>query len=128
MKPSEPASTEFGAASNSKLAAVAQCAFATFTGAVRATKHPAASLDTVTDDFASTTIAFRRHHMDSTFEAVENMRSAVASDLESLVVLVSAMFAFWHKGFAPVNVRRFLAVRCHSKIRWIEAIENVPAT
>ena len=51
-----------------------------------ATEHRAASLDTVANDFAATTVAFRCHDMDRAFEAVEDMRLAVVSYLKRLVV------------------------------------------
>lgn len=61
-----------------------------------ATEHRTASLDAVADDFPATTIAFRRHDVDRTFEAIEDVRLAVVSNFKRFVVLVSAMFAFTH--------------------------------
>jgi hypothetical protein len=51
----------------------------------------------MTDDFAPAVIAFRSYHMDRTLEAVEDVRFVFESDLERLVVIISAMFTPGHK-------------------------------
>ena len=42
--------------------------------------------------------------MNGALEAVENVHFAVTFNFDGLVVVVSAMFAFSHKDFTPVNV------------------------
>ena len=55
-------------------------------------------------------IALRRHNVNGALEAVEDVHFAVAFNFDGLVVVVSAMFAFSHKDFTPVNVSQ-----AHSK-------------
>ena len=49
------------------------------------------------DNFAVAMIAFRSDHVDRTLEAVEDVRFVFESDLERLVVVISAMFTLGHK-------------------------------
>ena len=48
--------------------------------------------------------------MNGAFETVEDVHFAVAFNFDGLVVVVSAIFAFSHKDFTPVNVSQ-----AHSK-------------
>jgi hypothetical protein len=60
-------------------------------------------------------IALRRHNVNGALEAIEDVHFAVASNFDGLVVVVSAMFAFSHKDFTPVNVSE-----AHSKFICID--------
>jgi hypothetical protein len=51
----------------------------------------------VPDNLAVAMIAFRSNHVDRTLEAVEDVRFVFESDLERLVVVISAMFTVGHK-------------------------------
>ena len=61
------------------------------------------------DNFAPAMIAFGRDHMDGTLEAVEDVCFVFESDLERLVVVVSAMFTLRHK-FCSLLTFRFGAI------------------
>jgi|SRR6516165_1254917 len=48
-------------------------------------------------------IALRCDNVNGALEAVEDVHLTVAFNFDGLVVVVSAMFAFSHKDFTPVN-------------------------
>jgi len=65
-----------------------------------AAKYFAAAFHTVPNDTATTMIAFRRNHVDRTFEAIEGERFAIAFYLKRFVVVISAMCTFSHGIFS----------------------------
>jgi hypothetical protein len=52
--------------------------------------------DTVANDRYAAMLALRRERFDRAFKTVKRMRLPVKSDLQRLVVIISANFAFWH--------------------------------
>jgi hypothetical protein len=76
---------------------IAQSAFAALSGAVRTTKHTAAVFNSVADNFAAAMITSRCHLLNCALEAVEDVRFVFESDLERLVVVISAVFTPGHK-------------------------------
>ena len=75
---------------------VTELALAPFAGAMGAAKYFAPRFHAVPDNLAPAAVAFGRHRVDGALEAVENMRLAIASNLECFVVVVSAVFALRH--------------------------------
>ena len=67
-------------------------------------KHSRTAFDAVANDSTTAVIALRRHNVNGALEAVEDVHFAVTFNFDGLVVVVSAMFAFSHKDFTPVNV------------------------
>ena len=63
-------------------------------GAVGATVDVFPGLDSVADDFAAALGTFRRKGMNGAFEAVIVMHIALDDDIQGLVVIVTADFAF----------------------------------
>ena len=59
-----------------------------------ATIHLAAGFMAVPDDTAAAMCAFRRHHVDRTFEAIEVVRNPVLHNFDRFIVFVSAALAF----------------------------------
>jgi hypothetical protein len=86
------------------LGTIAQPVFAPLSGAIGATKYPAAVFNAVADNLTPAMTAFRRHLLNRALEAVEDVRFFPEPDLECLVIFISAMFAFGHKRFPPCLV------------------------
>lgn len=61
-----------------------------------ATENPAAFLHAVADDPAAAARAVWREGVDGAFEAVEDVGFPAHNDLEALIVIVTAHFAFSH--------------------------------
>jgi hypothetical protein len=89
-------SCRFGCARVNSLS-IPQPIFAALARAAGAAKHLAGAFHAVANNFAPAMITFRRHLLNCAFEAVEGVSFSSESDLECLVVFVSAMFAFSHK-------------------------------
>src|SRR5882724_7766791 len=70
-----------------------------------AAEEAAGLLQPMAQDLDAAGGADRRQGMDGAFEAVEHVRLAVLRDLESLVVVVAAGFAFRH-GRPPSSLER----------------------
>ena len=80
--------------------AIAQLRFAALARAMRAAKYLAArGFHAVANDFAATMSAFRSNYGNGALETIEDMGLAVLRDLECLVVVVSAKFAFSHQDY-----------------------------
>jgi hypothetical protein len=78
---------------------IPQPSFTALSRAVGAAKHLVGAFHAVANNFAAAMITFRRHLLNCAFEAVEDVRLSLECDLECLVVFVSAMFTFSHKGY-----------------------------
>ena len=80
--------------------AIAQLRFAALARAMRAAKYLAArGFHAMAYDFAATMSAFRSNYGNGTLETIEDMGLAILRDLECLVVVVSAKFAFSHQDY-----------------------------
>jgi hypothetical protein len=67
--------------------------------AIGAAINPSVLLNAVTDNSAIAMRAGRRHHVNSTFKAVESPSLAILYNPESFIILVTAMIAFSHCRF-----------------------------
>jgi hypothetical protein len=76
---------------------ITQPVFTALSCATRAAKHLAGVFHTVADNVAPAITTLRRHLLNRALEAIEDVRFPSEYDLECLVVVVSAMFAFSHK-------------------------------
>jgi hypothetical protein len=72
--------------------------------AVRAAVELAATLHTVSDDFATAVLAHRRHSVNRTFKTVEHVHGALGMNLKRHVVVVPADLALRHDVPPAVNL------------------------
>jgi hypothetical protein len=86
--------------------AITEPVFTAFASAIGAAKHSRTAFDAVANDPTTAVIALRRHDVNGTLEAVEDVRFAVAFNFDRLVVVVSAMFAFSHKDLLRLMFHR----------------------
>ena len=71
--------------------------FAAFASTISAAENSAtACLDTVSNNLAPAVFALRSHYLNGAFETVENVGFAARSDLERLIVIVTAQLTPSH--------------------------------
>jgi hypothetical protein len=82
-----------------------------------AAEETAMDFHAMSNDFALAVLAYRGHRLDSTLETVERMACSRRKQFKTLVVIVSANFAFSHKSSLPYRRR----------LREIEESRTAPA-